>query len=430
VVETTDTRVAIVSNACLSARFARQETLGVCSLPPKETPLPAVKSTAARTGSRQPVSIPRSQARAIWLAAQGLTENAPFGAGPEAVTRAVDQLGYVQIDTINVIERCHHHILYNRIPNYRRADLTAAQSRNKSIFEYWTHALSYVPTTDFRYFIPAMRRWRRDPAPWYGQVRRADLNRMLKRIEREGPLSLRNIKSEKRIEKTHPWASRKPERAVLQRGFFNGELAISARQGMLRTYDLIHRHFDWSEPPRTATKPQTTAYLLDRALRAQGIISIGSVCHLNAPAKGAIAALIERRVRARKLRPVALEGCPDVPHWATPETLETTRAEPTGTHILSPFDPLIIQRRRTSAIFAYDHLFEAYVPAKKRKLGYFTLPVLHGDEIIAALDLKTDRKAACMIIQAWHWIGMGNAREHKALVEAELDRFERFQLAT
>ncbi|NOZ32394.1 MAG: winged helix-turn-helix domain-containing protein [Alphaproteobacteria bacterium] len=379
---------------------------------------------------KRPAEISRRQARAIWLNAQGLTANEPFGAGPEAVTRAVKQLGYVQIDTINVIERCHHHILFTRIPEYKRADLGVAQSSQKSVFEYWTHALSYVPTADFRFFVPAMRRWRRAPAPWYVKVSPAELKRMLARIERDGPLSLRDIKSGKLVEKTHLWASRKPERAVLQRGFYNGQLAISARQGMLKTYDLTDRHFGWPKAPRPATDPQISAYLLDRALTAQGIVSIASICHLNPPRKPAIAALIDRRVRAKTLHRVTIAECPDIPHWATPETLEVTPPTATFTRILSPFDPLIIQRRRTSALLAYDHVFEAYVPANKRKLGYFTLPVLHGDEIIAALDLKTDRQAKRLIIQAWYWIGTGNQRDHKALVEAELDRFERFQLAT
>src|SRR5262245_61264115 len=96
-----------------------------------------------------PLPLTKSQARRIWLRAQQLDTPAPFGEGPAAVAAAVAHLGYVQIDTINVIERCHHHILYSRIPAYRRADLKQAQSADKSVFEYWTHALSYVPANDF-----------------------------------------------------------------------------------------------------------------------------------------------------------------------------------------------------------------------------------------------------------------------------------------
>src|SRR5580704_6746531 len=99
----------------------------------------------------------KAEARRIWLHAQRLDVREPFGAGAEAIADAVAHLGYVQIDTINVIERCHHHILWTRIPAYRRADLRQAQSVDKSVFEYWTHALSYVPAGDIRFFIPAMK---------------------------------------------------------------------------------------------------------------------------------------------------------------------------------------------------------------------------------------------------------------------------------
>src|SRR6187397_1293954 len=130
----------------------------------------------------QPVTLTKSQAKRIWLRAQRLDEPAPFGPGPEAIPAAVEHLGYVQIDTINVIERCHHHILWNRIPDYRRADLRQAQSVDKSVFEYWTHALSYVPSKDLRFFLPAMRRHKREGHKWLTSVKPADLRKVLRLI--------------------------------------------------------------------------------------------------------------------------------------------------------------------------------------------------------------------------------------------------------
>src|ERR1041384_4816004 len=99
-----------------------------------------------------PVALAKAQARRLWIAAQKLDSATPFGDGPEATSAAVKHLGYVQIDTINMIERCHHHILYTRIPSYQREHLRQAQSVDKSVFEYWTHALSYVPSADLRFF--------------------------------------------------------------------------------------------------------------------------------------------------------------------------------------------------------------------------------------------------------------------------------------
>src|SRR5690606_7858003 len=99
------------------------------------------------------VDISQLQARRIWLQAQRLDDAAPFGDGAQATPAAIQHLGYVQIDTINVIERCHHHILWTRIPSYRRDHLRQAQTVDKTVFEYWTHALSYIPTGDLRFFI-------------------------------------------------------------------------------------------------------------------------------------------------------------------------------------------------------------------------------------------------------------------------------------
>ena len=99
-------------------------------------------------------------------------------------------------------------------------------------------------------------------------------------------------------------------------------------------------------------------------------------------------------------------------------------------HILSPFDPLIIQRKRLQLFFGYDHRFEAYLPKEKRVFGYFALPVLVGDEIVAAIDLKTDREQGKLLVQQWTWIGGNRSRRpHKRIIEDELHRFERFQLA-
>src|SRR5436190_22187459 len=101
-----------------------------------------------------PVPLTQTQARRIWLHAQRLDTPAPFVEGAQATAEAVAHLGYVQIVSINVIERCHDHILYSRMPAYRRADLKQEQSVSKSVFEYWTHALPFVPVMDFRFFVP------------------------------------------------------------------------------------------------------------------------------------------------------------------------------------------------------------------------------------------------------------------------------------
>jgi hypothetical protein len=379
----------------------------------------------------------KAEARRIWLRAQRLDTAVPFGDGPQAVAAAVAHLGYVQIDTINVIERCHHHILYSRIPGYARADLRAAQSADKSVFEYWTHALSYVPAGDFRFFVPAMKLHKREGHRWYNSVQPADTRKVMRLLRRDGALTIRDIEDDVLTEKEHLWHSRKPSKHALQLAFYTGEVTISERTGMLKTYELMTRHFGWDKPPKPASTAETTAYLLDRALRSQGLVSLDSICHLDAPSKAAVRRLIEARVRRNELVPVALEGAGKQEHWTRPEILEPAATGGEGdtglVHILSPFDPLIIQRKRTELFFDYSHRFEAYVPKHKRVFGYFALPVLVGDDIVAALDLKTDRQNRKLLMQKWNWVGKGAARGatklYKRRIEEELDRFERFQLA-
>ena len=386
--------------------------------------------------SRATKSHPLTKAAAtrIWLRAQRLDTPAPFGEGPQATAAAVEHLGYVQIDTINVIERCHHHILWNRIPAYRRADLRQAQSVDKSVFEYWTHALSYVPAKDLRFFIPAMKLHRREGHKWFASVKPADLRKVLRLIRRDGALTIRDIDDDVLVDKEHLWASRKPSKRALQLAFYTGVLTISERNGMLKTYELMARHFGWDRPPKGASPKEASAYLLDRGLRAQGLVSLDSICHLDAPSKPSIRRLIEARVGRNELVPVALEGAGRQEHWAQPATLESAGgAASERVHILSPFDPLIIQRKRTHLFFDYEHRFEAYVPKEKRRFGYFALPVLASDDIIAALDLKTDRKSRELLVQKWSWVGNGARRgvrkDLKRRIEEELHRFERFQLA-
>ena len=379
------------------------------------------------------INLSKMQARRIWLRAQKLDSQAPFGSGPQATAAAVQHLGYVQIDTINVIERCHHHILYTRIPDYRREHLHQAQTIDKTVFEYWGHALAYLPTTDFRFHVRDMRNYTASRHPWLRVTRDEPVRAMVARIRRNGALTIRDINDEPLVEKAGAWMSRKPSKGVLQVAFNKGLLTISERVGMVKTYELTTRHFGWQRLPPAARTSETTNYVIDRALSSQGLVSIESACHLDAPSKPAVRRVIESRTRRGELIPVEFPGCGKTQHWARPETLAAivdSTVDNTGewVHILSPFDPLIIQRKRLALFFDYQHRFEAYVPKDKRVFGYFVCPVLVGTEIVAALDLKTDRASQKLLIQKWTWVGKGTARAHRKLIEPALHRFERFQL--
>src|SRR2546427_11878443 len=222
----------------------------------------------------QPMS--KSRARRIWLRAQRLDQYAPFGNGPGATRAAVEHLGYVQIDTINVIERCHHQILYTRIPRYLRDHLRQAQTIDKTVFEYSTHALSYVPTRDLRFYLGDMKRYRQDGRPWFAAVKKEDLRRVLALIRKQGALTIRDIDDDVLLAEEHPWASTNPSRRAAEMAFYQGVVTVSERTGMLKTYELTSRHFGWQRPPKPASEREILDYLLDRALRSQAVVSVDS----------------------------------------------------------------------------------------------------------------------------------------------------------
>ena len=282
--------------------------------------------------------------------------------------------------------------------------------------------------------MPLMKLHKREGHRWYASVKPEDTRKVMRLIRRDGALTIRDIEDDVLTEKEHLWQSRKPSKRALQLAFYTGTVTICERTGMLKTYELMTRHFGWDRPPKPASSTETMTYLLDRALRSQGLVSLDSICHLDAPSKAAVRRVINARVRRGELVPVALEGAGKQEHWADPAVLEPAGEGDAGlVHILSPFDPLIIQRKRTELFFDYGHRFEAYVPKEKRLFGYFALPVLVGEDIVAA-HRSQDRPQEQEIADCRNGVGSARARQRaaqgfQAPIEEELDRFERFQLA-
>lgn len=375
--------------------------------------------------------ISKTQARRILIESSGLSSPitskvSSLKQGPRAVTEIIEQIGYLQIDTINVIERCHHHILYNRLYGYKKAYLHKAQSESKSIFEYWTHALSFIPYSKYHYYIPQMQQTKKHPGYWLGSVETKDLSKV-RRLLKDGPINIREIKDDQLKEKLHEWDSQKPSKRALQFGFYNGEFVISKREGMLKYYDLAKRHFDWKFKPRAATRNQVVDYLVDRALTSQGIVSLDSICHLQNKYKIEVLKRLQMLEKSRKLLSLNVEGINKINYWCKPELLSSPPKNTQNLHILSPFDPLVIQRKRLVNFFDFEYIFEAYVPPNKRRYGYFSLPVLVGDKFVSLLDLKADRSSKNLIINNWHWLNKSKSKELKKLIENELHNFEKFQ---
>ena len=274
-----------------------------------------------------------------------------------------------------------------------------------------------------------MKSFFNEPSTWYSEVQKPELSKLIRRIKAEGPVTMRDMDDSIEGKKNDWWISAKPSKKVLQFGFYSGKLTISERIGMLKKYELFDRHFNFQKKLAIPNETARINYLIDRSLKSQGVVSLESICHLNNSDKKSVFKTLEQRVKSHQLVPLALENSANWKHWTRPELLEAPGPEISDDHafLLSPFDPLVLQRKRSQAILEYNHIFEAYVPQKKRKFGYFTLPVLIGDQIVAGIDLKTDRQNSKLIVQSWHWFQKKNKTHHK-LIEKALHDFEKFQL--
>ncbi len=367
-------------------------------------------------------------AKKIWMRHQGLHKSSAFGTGPKGTLNAIRQLGYVQIDTIHVIERAHHHILWSRVPNYRPQHLVHLQSKEKSVFEYWSHVLSYFPTESFYFQRLRMETNKVKPNKWYSSVSTMDRKRMLERIEADGPISIRDITDDILVEKDHEWSSKKPSKKVLQLLFNRGELVISERQGMLKKYELTDRHFETHEEIQIPTEQEVFSYKLDRELRAQGIVSIQSMMPLTYKEdKVKMEKLVRTQEKDGKLVSVQIPGIAGE-HWMSmKENKAKADFEENLVHILSPFDPLVYNRKRFHFFFHHDYRFEAYLPKNKRTYGYFALPVIVDSELVALIDMKTDREKDQLLIQQWTWMIKKPSRKVKNLIEDRIGDFEKFQ---
>ena len=255
---------------------------------------------------------------------------------------------------------------------------------------------------------------------------------MLRLIRSDGALTIRDIDDDVLVDKEHPWASRKPSKRALQLLFYTGMLTISERNGMLKTYELMARHFGWDRPPKPASAGEHRLSARPRLAlpgRRQPQFDLPSRRAEQAGRPRLIGARVRRKRtgagRASKARQAGALG--------EPEALRERRRGDSGSvHILSPFDPLIIQRKRSELFFDYEHRFEAYVPKEKRRVRLFRAagPRRRRDR---RGDRPQDRpQEGNLLMQKWTWVGDGAERprkELKARIEEELHRFERFQLA-
>jgi uncharacterized protein YcaQ len=353
---------------------------------------------------RKKVTLSKEKARNFFLSRQLLTGN-KLRKGKVGTQRIIEHLGYVQIDTINVVERSHHLVLHTRQADYKQAILHDLQAKDRKVFEYWAHAASYVPMKDYRYYLPAIKR-KPKPGSWFDQWTKKNPNlvkQVKRRIEKEGPLAPSDF-GDVENRKRGPWWDWKPAKSALEVLFWRGDLMITERRNFQRVYDLTERvlpkHVDNTMP----TALEEKEFFVRRALNALGIATIGDI-NRYIGISGKLNKWLKSMHERGEIYEIEITGS-GKPYYALTRDLEkmTHKSESIDdiVRLLSPFDNTIILRDRTQALFDFNYSLECYVPRPKRKYGYFSLPILWHNQLVGRVDPKADRSRKVLLIQNLH----------------------------
>ena len=331
-----------------------------------------------------------AQLRYLALFKQGLLSQ-QFGAGLSGTLSAIENLAYVQIDTLSVVERAHHHVLWNRVADYDPAHLNQLVKK-QHIFEYWYHAAAYLPMRDYRYALPRMMSIRNDENRYYTNVDKRLMGEILARVRAEGELRVRDIG--KSNQKKGGWWNLGQERRALDKLFMQGDLMICERNGMEKIYDLAERCLPQNIDLSMPTLREYAIYLLETTLRAHGVFTLKQLLHLRTgkPLQDMMREVLSEYINSGVVSAISNIGRTTI--YVDNKALELgERTVKTNAQIkiLSPFDNLVIHRERLSLLFNFDYRIECYTAAAKRVFGYFCLPILYGDTFIGRVDCKAHR---------------------------------------
>lgn len=372
----------------------------------------------------------RVEARKLNLHALGLLTKAPRGTTSFDI---LDQLTVLQLDSVNVFERAHYMPVFSRIGGFDKPALDALAlphyssaagaapftvEASPTISEFWVRQASWIKTEDlplwrFRMLNSYRGRRLRD----FVAENQSLVDWLLAELRDRGPLTLKDFEHDMN-KRTGNWWGWSPAKMALEYLFATGEITNAGRTNFARRYALpehvfapelaavlANREFDAAELERTT---------IERAIRAEGVASLAGIGSSHSEYASHVKPFVQQLVDAGRVREVAVEGWskPGFVHndWL-PILTSGAFAPATHTTILSPFDPLVRIRERAIDLFDFDYKIEIYVPEPKRVYGYYTLPILHRGELVGRIDLKSDRKAKALLVQAaWHEPGLTNTK--------------------
>ncbi len=384
----------------------------------------ATNMTALRIGNRD--------ARRLWLASHGL---AATPTGPLDVLGTIRRLGFVQLDSIQIVARAHHHILWSRNQNYRERKLDQLLAKDRAVFEHFTHDASVLPVEFYPVWTRQFRRHRErfQSKGWYKAAMDPDLRARLKaRIAAEGPLCTSAFTSGE----TGPRAmwERPPHKVALDYMWHVGELATAHRRNFTKYYDLTERVIPKVYRDERLGDEEQIDRLCHSALDRLGFGSQGDIRRFWEATE--VREVADWVARTPDLVEVEVEGAdrsvtralasPDIEARLAEAPAPTTRLR-----ILNPFDPAVRDRNRLQRLFGFDYRNEIFVPAAQRIWGYYVFPLLEGDRFVGRIEAKADRKRGTLCVsQLWAEPRVRWTPARQAKLEAELERFARLAECT
>lgn len=380
------------------------------------------------------ILIDNARARRIFIERQQLSAPPTRALSKAGLLQLIDDLGFVQVDSIATVERAHHMILFSRNQTYRREHLTALLEKDGELFEHWTHDASIIPARLFRYWKHRFRRrepiladrWRK----WHGESFDSAFEETFRHISENGAIMSRDMKMEDH--KSGGWWNWHPNKTALEYYWHTGKLSIAGRVNFQKIYDLTERVIAAHHHEPDFSHEDFIDWACRSAIEKLGFATSGELAAfwdivtpeeardwVKAHRDELVEVLIETADGSRPRASFAFSGFP--------QNLGDIPEPPARVRVLSPFDPLLRNRDRAVRLFDFFYRIEVFVPEPKRQYGYYVFPLLEGDRMIGRIDMKAERKTGVLDVKRlWLEKGVRASAGRLAKLDAELQRVGRF----
>ena len=355
-----------------------------------------------------PLELSNPIARRLWLHLQGLGERPASRSTHDDALATVERLGMVQLDPLAPVARAHHHILWSRHRDWRPGRYDTLLERRRSVFEHFTHDAAILPMTTWPWWARARRRRaeRYARGVWGAHLPPVrERMRIVERVARDGPLCSADFESVERADRSvHAWM-RPPHKIVLEHLWLEGRLAVARRRRFAKYYDLVERVVPEALRDEHRDEPEQIDFLCRAALRRLGFATVGELQRFwDAVSTDEVRDWLDAHPDA--WRAVRVEGADGVRRDAfAPADVEDALAglpEPDRrARVVNPFDPVVRDRARLARLFGFDFRIEIYVPAAKRRYGWYVYPVLDGARFVGRVEARVPRGADRLEVAGW-----------------------------